>query len=306
MYQPPGLWGWIKSLLFYALPHHLISRITFRWARLGPPFKDGFIRLYLSLFKIDMSEAQETDPYAYPTFNDFFVRALKPEARPIAGDQRDIVSPVDGTVLQLGRIDDGRIVQAKGRTYSIVELLGGAMSRAAPFADGEFCTLYLSPRDYHRVHMPADGRLREMVHVPGRLFSVAPYATHIVPRLFARNERMAAIFDADFGETRCGPMAVVLIGAINVAAIETAWAGLVTPPKGERIRTFDYPADENSVRFNRGEEIGRFNMGSTVIVLFPPERIRWADGIEIGRQVKMGEYLATAIAVQERQRVSAV
>ena len=271
----------LRALLLAALPHHALSRLTFwltrRQTRLMRPVMAWFIRSY----GVDMSEAAEPDADAYPTFNAFFTRPLKPGARPLAGTAHTLVSPVDGRVSQAGAIDDGTLIQAKGHTYSAASLLGSAAA-AESFRQGSFATLYLAPGDYHRIHMPLGGQLRHMTHVPGRLFSVAPWTAATVPGLFTRNERVCAHFDTDQG-----PMALVLVGAINVAAIETVWADLVTPPSRNRIQeTPDPPA--TAPRLERGDEMGRFNMGSTVIVL-SAWHVDWAAHVAPGERVRMGE-----------------
>ena len=224
--------GWLdytKSLPLYPLPHHAISRLTYRLTRIQTPwFKNLFIRWFAWQFEVDWNEALYQRPQDYPHFNAFFTRPLREGARPIAGDAATVICPADGHISQIGAISEDAVFQAKGHEFSVTALLGGDSSRAQPFRNGSFATVYLSPRDYHRVHMPLAGKLRETVYVPGRLFSVAPHTTRTVPGLFARNERLVSIFD-----TNAGPMAVVLVGAINVAAIETVWAGLVTPPHRE-------------------------------------------------------------------------
>lgn len=279
---------WLKALPLYLLPHHLLSRIVFAVTRWQTPLKNPVKRWFIRRYGVNMHEAVEEDPTAYPDFNAFFVRAIKPELRPLAADPDTAVCPVDGTVSQAGPITEGRIVQAKGRDYSVYELLGGSKQRAAAFMNGQFATLYLSPRDYHRIHMPMNGRLREMVHVPGRLFSVAPFTVRTVPKLFARNERVACLFDTDWG-----PMAMVLVGAINVAAIETLWSGLVTPPAGRRVETRRYGDDATAVSLERGAEMGRFNLGSTVILLFGEHDIAWDEGIRPDTPVRFGQALAS-------------
>ncbi len=281
----PGIADWFKTLPLYPLPQHAISRLTHRLTRsrrewLRRPLTYWFIRR----FGVDMREALEPDPDAYPDFNSFFTRALKPGARPMPDAPDAVCCPADGAVSALGTVDDGRIVQAKGHSYSLVDLLGGAPDRAAPFRGGSFATIYLSPRDYHRVHMPVTGSLREMIHVPGRLFSVGRHTVRTVPGLFARNERVISVFD-----TACGPIAIVLVGAINVASIETVWAGEVTPPRARAVHGRSY--DPNAVRLERGEELGRFNMGSTVILLFPPDAIRWAPALEADTPVRVNQAL---------------
>jgi phosphatidylserine decarboxylase len=268
----------------YFLPHHPLSRLMGKLTHCTrPAFKNWFIRTFVQAYGVDMEQALEPNPSAYACFNDFFTRPLKPEARPLPEDEIALACPADGYVSQIGRIADGRIIQAKGKDYSALELLGGDPERAEPFRDGQFATIYLSPRDYHRLHMPVAGTLREMTLVPGRLFSVNSTTADGVPRLFARNERVVALFDTDLG-----PMAVVLVGAIFVASIETVWHGVVTPPAGTAIRTWRYP--ENPPALARGAELGRFNMGSTVIVLFGKDAVDWADLVP-GQIVRMGQVL---------------
>jgi phosphatidylserine decarboxylase len=235
-----------------------------------------------------MSEALETDPGAYASFNDFFIRALKPQARNIVTGDGEIACPADGTISQIGAIEDGRIIQAKRMTYDARELLAG-IPQAAAFDGGRFITIYLSPRDYHRVHMPCDGQLRHMIYVPGRLFSVAPHTTRAIPRLFTRNERMVALFD-----TTVGQMAVAMVGAINVGAIETTWAGLVTPSRGNNVNVIDYREHHSPELLRRGTEMGRFNLGSTVIVLFE-NTIEWDSNLGPATRVLMGQRIATKI-----------
>jgi phosphatidylserine decarboxylase len=276
---------YLKSLPLYPLPQHLISRIIYFLTRRRTRLKNPAIRWFINRFRIDMSEAVEQDIERYPTFNAFFTRAIRPELRPVADELEAVASPVDGIVSQLGTIDGGRIIQAKSHDYSALELLGGSAEWSRTFENGRFITLYLAPSNYHRIHMPNDGRLRHMLHVPGRLFSVAPHTVRAVPRLFARNERVVSYFD---GPT--GPFALVLVGALNVAAIETVWHGLVTPPQSRSIRQYDY-ADKKIV-LAKGEEMGRFNMGSTVILLTPPQ-LTWESSLKPGQAIKMGQKLAT-------------
>lgn len=276
---------YLKSLLLYPLPQHLISRIIYFLTRRRTRLKNPAIRWFIRRFKIDMSEAIEQDIKRYPTFNAFFTRAIKPELRPVASEPEAIASPVDGIISQLGNIDGGRIIQAKGHDYSALELLGGRNEWARTFENGRFITLYLAPSNYHRIHMPHDGRLRHMLHVPGRLFSVAPHTVRAVPRLFARNERVIAYFDGTMG-----PFVLALVGALNVAAIETAWHGLVTPPQSKSIRQYDYA--DKKIALGKGEEMGRFNMGSTVILLTPPQ-LAWEPSLQPGQAIKMGQRLAT-------------
>lgn len=277
------------------LPHHLLSRLVLGLTRLrAGPLKNLAIRLVVWLYGVDLSEAAESDLRAYPHFNAFFTRALRPGARPVVDGADEVACPVDGAVSEIGEIRDGRLLQAKGLDYSLAELLGGQGDGEGDdspwpgrFQGGSFATLYLSPRDYHRIHMPLGGELAETVHVPGRLFSVQPGTVRALPRLFTRNERLVAVF-----ETPAGPMALVLVGAIFVAAIETVWAGQVTPPAGRAVVRTPYPRPGGSpVRLTRGEEMGRFNMGSTVIVLFGPGAVRWEPALRSESPVRMGERL---------------
>jgi len=272
----------------YAAPHHLVSRLMGLAADCRTPaIKNWMISRFVRRYGVDMSEALVQDPLAYESFNQFFTRALKPDARPPDTEPGAVLCPADGAISQLGPIEHGRIFQAKGHSYSLAGLLGGDPRRAEPFAGGDFATIYLSPRDYHRVHMPCDGTLREMVHVPGRLFSVNPLTASHVPELFARNERVACLFDTEYG-----PMAMVLVGAMIVASIETVWAGLVTPHK-RHVRAVRYDeAARAPVHLAKGAEMGRFKLGSTVIVLFGPGRVRWTDTPSVRGPVRMGELLA--------------
>ncbi|MEY2696223.1 MAG: phosphatidylserine decarboxylase [Pseudomonadota bacterium] len=247
----------------------------------NPFVKNLMIRKVSAAYQIDLSDALEPDVAAYRSFNEFFTRPLKPEARPIASGSRSIASPADGFLSQKGPIQKGSIIQAKGFDYSVDDLLGGDAERARPFLGGSFATIYLSPRDYHRLHMPLKGTLKEMIHVPGRLFSVNDATTRNVPGLFARNERVVAIFD-----TEAGPMALILVGAIFVASIETVWHGVVTPPTQSGIRSFSY--DQETIVLEKGAEMGRFNMGSTIIALFGTPNVSFDDQITLGSAVRMG------------------
>jgi phosphatidylserine decarboxylase len=280
---------YLKSLPLYPLPQHAISRLTFRLTRIRTPwFKNLFIRAFAAHFRVDWSEALYQRPEDYGHFNDFFTRPLRDGARLIETDPRAVICPADGHISQIGAIDADAVFQAKGHEFSVTTLLGGDGQRAEPFRNGSFATVYLSPRDYHRVHMPLTGTLRETIYVPGRLFSVAPHTTRTIPALFARNERLVAIFD-----TAAGPMAMVLVGAINVAAIETLWAGLVTPPPRKQIEVQNY--QEAGITLERGAEMGRFNMGSTVILLFAPNRVDWQQGLGAEHPVQMGQRLGVPV-----------
>lgn len=269
----------------YVLPQHGLSRLMHHVTRCeNRAWKNAFIKSFIRLFDVNMDEAAEPDPTAYPCFNAFFTRALKPEARPLSTDPRALLCPADGALSQIGTVTGDRIIQAKGKTFSATQLLGGDAERAKPFRDGRFATIYLSPRDYHRLHMPLAGHLREMVHVPGRLFSVNTATANCVPGLFARNERVVALFD-----TEAGPMALVLVGAIFVASIETVWHGVVTPPTASAIRVWNYGKDAHDLA--KGAELGRFNMGSTLIALFGEDAVFWERDLMPGSAVRMGQIL---------------
>ncbi len=282
-----SLSDYLKAWPFYLLPHHLLSAIIYRLARVKwVPFKNFSLRVYLSLHDVNMTEAVEENPYAYPTLNAFFTRALKADARQIEGDDSVLVSPVDGTVSQARAIENGRIFQAKGHDYSLLELVGGIDELAQPFQNGSFATIYLSPRDYHRIHMPCDGRLTDMVYVPGRLFSVAPHTVNTVPRLFARNERLVCQF-----ETEQGPMALIMVGAVNVSAMDTVWSGPVTPPSKRHIEHRQY--GDIDISLKKGIEMGRFNLGSTVVLLFN-DKISVDAKIQHDLTVKLGQQIAVS------------
>lgn len=246
------------------------------------------IKTVIRHFGVNMKEALKPKPEAYPTFNHFFTRKLKPGVRPIDDEKGAVVSPADGAVSQVGKIDGAKVFQAKGKTFSVVDLLGGSVERAKPFVDGDFATIYLSPKDYHRLHMPLAGKLKEMVHVPGRLFSVNAATTRSVSGLFARNERVVAIFD-----TEAGPMVLVLVGAIFVSSIETVWHGVVTPPSAPNVQSWHY--DKKPVILQKGEEMGRFNMGSTIIVLFGKGKVSWEDALRKDTKVKVGRGIGKII-----------
>jgi phosphatidylserine decarboxylase len=293
----------MKDRLFilgqYLLPHHLISRLAGCIAECRASwFKNAFTAWFARRYEVDMTQARVEDLTAYENFNAFFTRALKPDARPLSTEPGAILSPADGKISQLGTIEHGRIFQAKGHSFSVLELLGGDPKLSAPFMGGQFATVYLSPQDYHRVHMPLAGTLREMVYVPGRIFSVNKVTTEHVPELFARNERVVCLFD-----TERGPMAMVLVGAMIVASVETVWAGLVTPPKRE-LKTFRYDeAARAPIHLEKGAEMGRFKLGSTVVMLFGPEQVKWAEDLKAQSVVVMGQSVATPYAVSSPEAV---
>lgn len=285
--HPAGLGDYLRGLPQYLLPHHALSRLVLAATRVEARWwKNLLITAFRRRFDIDTSVAQEPNALAFNSFNAFFTRALRDDARPFINAAGSIACPVDGRVSQAGKIEGDRIFQAKGRDYSLLELLGGDADLAERFLDGAFATLYLSPRDYHRIHMPLTGRLTETVYVPGRLFSVAPHTVRSVPRVFARNERLVALFD-----TEAGPMAMVLVGALFVSCIETVWAGVVTPPHGYQIRRQNFADAANPVQLARGTEMGRFNMGSTVILLYGKGRVDWVRELTAGQPLRMGEQI---------------
>ena len=244
----------------------------------------ALIRWFVGRYGVNMEEAANHDIESYATFNEFFTRALRPGARPLA--EADYICPVDGAISQFGAIDDDRIVQAKSHNYSVAALVGGDGDLAAQFQHGSFATLYLSPRDYHRVHMPCDGRLKRMIFVPGALFSVNPVTARGVPGLFARNERVVCVFDSELG-----PFVVVLVGATIVGSIATVWHGIVNPPGAREVREWQYPPGERS--FRKGDEMGRFSLGSTIVVLFPREKLAFNPAWAPMREVRLGEMMAT-------------
>ncbi len=268
-------------------PQHLISRTAGLVANsANPRIRDPFIRWFIQRYGVDMSEAQEPDPAGYQSFNHFFTRALKPGARPLEGDDGTLISPADGAISQLGEIRRGRVFQAKGQSFSLSELTAEPDRTLADFQGGAFATVYLSPKDYHRVHMPLAGTLERMTFIPGRLFSVNPVTAERVPRLFARNERIVAWFRTEYG-----PVAVVLVGAMVVASIETVWAGRVAPA-GNRKARYEYPVTgDRALSLARGAEMGRFALGSTVIVALPRGSVEWNAELGAASPLRMGQKL---------------
>jgi phosphatidylserine decarboxylase len=256
---------------------HRLTRSQVVW------FKNAFIRFISWKFKVDINEAASASLDDYPSFNAFFTRQLRDGIRPIAEGESVVASPVDGAISQLGPISQGRIIQAKGHDYSVVELLGGDDVLAKQFEQGQFATIYLSPRDYHRIHMPLSGKLTAMRYVPGKLFSVNQRTARAVPGLFARNERVVTVF-----ETAYGPLVQVLVGAIFVGSMETVWAGQITPPYGKAIQDWQYQGNQ-ALMLNKGEEMGRFNMGSTVVLLLPPGMPAFDSRWQSGKPIKLGE-----------------
>lgn len=271
------------------LPHHLLSRIMLHFLRIRVEWmKNLQIGFVIQRFNVDMSEVETPELSGFEHFNAFFTRAMKAGARPIAAadDTNSYCSPVDGTVSQFGNIREGQLMQAKGIDYSLLELVGDDPSLAEKFSNGHFATIYLSPRDYHRIHIPAGGKLKSMTYIPGRLFSVADQLVKNLPNLFNRNERVVCLFETDNG-----PMVVILVGAIFVGCMETVWHGTVTPPHRHAIEQTEYDA-ANAPLLTKGQEMGRFNMGSTVIVLWPDQAMTWDKNFTCGAAVQMGQEIA--------------
>ena len=276
---------WFKIRVQYILPKHVVSRMV-GWlaAAEAGAVTQFLIRTFIKAFKVDMSEAKYPEPTHYNTFNAFFTRQLKDDIRPIEGNEKQLCHSVDGRVSQFGKIIGDEIFQAKGHNYSLTTLLGGKPELASVFKGGDFATIYLSPKDYHRIHMPIDGKLTDMLHVPGELFSVNPLTAANVPGLFARNERVVTIFD-----TPAGKVAIVLVGATIVASIETVWAGNITPPAGKTVQHWQY--EEQDIQLNKGDEMGRFKLGSTIVVCFEPNAVEFAD-LQAGMLTRLGEPFA--------------
>ncbi|HEY4291982.1 archaetidylserine decarboxylase [Luteibacter sp.] len=269
-------------LLQYILPHRFLSRIVYwatRWE--WTPWKNFLIQEIVKRYDVDMGQAAQPDPLAYQHFNAFFTRKLRADARRADPDPTTLVSPADGRISQSGRIRDGRIFQAKGQEYTAAELLGDEAA-AVPFRNGSFVTIYLSPRDYHRVHMPLEGELTGTTHVPGRIFSVAPFAVEAIPRVFARNERLVCHFHGEHG-----PFVSVMVGAILVSSVATVWDGLAIPPYASEIRRHD--CRDRHVKLERFAEMARFNMGSTVVLLLPEGYA--LDDLQPQQQVIVGQRL---------------
>lgn len=267
----------------YALPKQALTQLAGKLAHMeGAAVTTSVIRWFIKRYGVNMSEADNPDPAAYPTFNAFFTRPLRSDARPLA--DADFVCPVDGAISQFGRIKGERIFQAKGHDYTATTLLGGDAALASRFENGVFATIYLSPRDYHRIHMPCAGRLVRMIHVPGDLFSVNPLTARGVPGLFARNERVVCVFESEWG-----PFVQVLVGATIVGSMATVWHGIVNPPRPGEVREWQYPDGE--VCLDKGAEMGRFLLGSTVVLLFPRDTLSFDAAWGPGVAVRMGEMM---------------
>lgn len=279
---------WLKVRAQYILPKHLLSRLVGMLAAAKAGALTQFlIKTFIKAFDINMKEALYEDPSAYDTFNAFFTRPLKDGIRPIVDGDNILCQPVDGRISQFGDIVGDRVFQAKGHNYSVTTLLGGKPELAECFKGGKFVTIYLAPKDYHRIHMPITGKLTDTLHVPGELFSVNPLTAENVPGLFARNERVVTLFD-----TSVGKVALVLVGATIVASIETVWAGNITPPAGKYVQHWQHNND--NITLEKGEEMGRFKLGSTVVLCFESDKIEFED-LCAGDLTRLGQALATQI-----------
>ncbi len=290
--QPePNLINKIKAALTYPLPHHFLSHIVYQFMRIkNPQVKDLQITMMAKAFNINLSESKLKAPDAFPDFNSFFTRELREGVRKFEDGEAMLCSPVDGKVSQMGDIDGSSIFQAKGHSFTLQKLLGDDQVLASNYLNGKFATIYLSPRDYHRIHMPCSGKLKRIIHIPGRLFSVAPYTVTTVPGLFARNERVACVFDTEFGE-----MIMILVGAIFVSSMDTVWTGTITPPGAKKVTEIDLSNAQRSLDIEKGEEMGRFNMGSTVILLFPKDKVTLNDRLSAGSTLRLGNGIGRVI-----------
>lgn len=277
----------MRTLTQYLLPHRIVNLIANLSANCKiTPIKNFLISYFIKRYAVNMREAIQEDPFAYASYNDFFTRKLKPESRPIDQSPGSIVSPADGMIAQIGAINENRILQAKGFDFTVQELLAND-NLSEHFSNGNFATIYLAPKDYHRVHMPIDGRLLKMIYVPGKLFSVNTQAAESIPRVFARNERVIALF-----ETVIGTVAVVMVGAMIVGGIETVWAGKISPPHSKTIATAFYTHDP-MIELSKGAEMGLFKLGSTVIILFSPGTMAWDQTININQDIKFGHKIGS-------------
>ena len=276
----------IFTAIQYVIPQRGLSRLVFKLTRLAMgPLTYWLIKGFIKFYHVDMSSARFAEVRYYTTFNQFFTRELKPTARPLS-KQAEIISPVDGEISQIGQIEQGQLVQAKGHYFQLEDLLAKQTDIVTQFESGLFCTLYLSPRDYHRIHMPVNGQLTDMIYVPGRLFSVNQRTSRVVPNLFARNERVICLFT-----TEVGPMALILVGALLVGSIETVWSGVIIPNQLSQVQRWHYPPAQAPI-LSQGAELGRFNMGSTVILLFEAKQVSWLSEITVPQKQFMGQSLA--------------
>ncbi|WP_230621717.1 archaetidylserine decarboxylase [Aggregatibacter sp. Marseille-P9115] len=281
-------WQRAKVAFQYIMPQLYLTQLAGWFAQQKWGAVTHFvIKVFAKKYNVDMSEAKKENFSDYESFNQFFIRELKDDARKINENPTALCLPADGRVSQIGHIDDERLLQAKGHFFSLSDLLAGDEELVNTFKNGEFATIYLSPRDYHRVHMPCDATLRKMIYVPGDLFSVNPFLAEHVPNLFARNERVICVFDTAFG-----PMAQILVGATITASMSTVWAGVINPPRTGEVKVWTYQGD-NAIKLTKGQEMGAFQLGSTVINLFPANSVTLAEHLEVDVPVRMGEILAT-------------
>ena len=281
-------WQRAKVAFQYIMPQLYLTQLAGWFAQQKWGAVTHFvIKAFAKKYNVDMSEAKKENFSDYESFNQFFIRELKDDARKINENPTALCLPADGRVSQIGHIDDDRLLQAKGHFFSLSDLLAGDEELVNTFKNGEFATIYLSPRDYHRVHMPCDATLRKMIYVPGDLFSVNPFLAEHVPNLFARNERVICVFDTAFG-----PMVQILVGATITASMSTVWAGVINPPRTGEVKVWTYQGD-NAIKLTKGQEMGAFQLGSTVINLFPANSVILADHLEVDVPVRMGEILAT-------------
>ena len=277
---------YLKTWPLFLLPQHFLSSLIHWFMRIKHTgFKNFQINQFIKLFKVNMSEAEHENSSDFPDFNHFFTRQLKSDARIDKTGPNELCCPVDGAISELGGINDEQLIQAKGHQFGLKDLLAGDQTLTDTFRDGQFATIYLSPRDYHRIHMPIDGSLQEMLHVPGQLFGVNNASVKTIPRLFARNERVISLFD-----TPAGPMALIQVGAIFVSSIETTWQGVVTPPRRKQVQRWSY-YDQEPTKMMKAQEMGRFNMGSTVVLLFAKNRIEWNQDLYPNLPVQLGQLL---------------
>ena len=281
-------WQRAKVAFQYIMPQLYLTQLAGWFAQQKWGAVTHFvIKVFAKKYNVDMSEAKKENFSDYESFNQFFIRELKDDARKINENPTALCLPVDGRVSQIGHIDDERLLQAKGHFFSLSDLLAGDEELVNTFKNGEFATIYLSPRDYHRVHMPCDATLRKMIYVPGDLFSVNPFLAEHVPNLFARNERVICVFDTEFG-----PMVQILVGATITASMSTVWAGVINPPRTGEVKVWTYQGD-SAIKLTKGQEMGAFQLGSTVINLFPANSVTLAEHLEVDVPVRMGEILAT-------------
>jgi phosphatidylserine decarboxylase len=281
-------WQRAKVAFQYIMPQLYLTQLAGWFAQQKWGAVTHFvIKAFAKKYNVDMSEAKKENFSDYESFNQFFIRELKDNARKINENPTALCLPADGRVSQIGHIDDERLLQAKGHFFSLSDLLAGDEELVNTFKNGEFATIYLSPRDYHRVHMPCDATLRKMIYVPGDLFSVNPFLAEHVPNLFARNERVICVFDTAFG-----PMVQILVGATITASMSTVWAGVINPPRTGEVKVWTYQGD-SAIKLTKGQEMGAFQLGSTVINLFPANSVTLAEHLEVDVPVRMGEILAT-------------